>query len=336
MKMSLKYFLLIFCLLIIQNFAHAQKTIVDRYGKLTVKGSHIMSEYGDTVQLRGMALFWSQWMGKYYNKSCVKWLKNDWKCTVVRPCMGVEMGGYLENPEIEIEKVDSVVQACIDLGLYVIIDYHSHEAHKNPEAAIKFFSRMAKKYHKYPNVIYELYNEPLSVSWTEVLKPYADKLISAIRAIDPDNLILMGTRSWSQMVTDPLKDKIQDPNVAYVMHYYADTHKDWLRKETEDALKGGLAIFVSEMGTCDASGNKGFNPQESKIWFDFLDKNKISWCNWSVSDKNETASIIKPGLHDTEFGNWTQDELTESGKFVRAEIIAKNTPVLNAKFKKKK
>ena len=37
---------------------------------------------------------------------------------------------------------------------------------------------MAKKYGKHPNIIYEIYNEPLVVSWDDVIKPYAENVIA--------------------------------------------------------------------------------------------------------------------------------------------------------------
>lgn len=47
-------------------------------------------------------------------------------------------------------------------------------------------------------------------------------------------------------------------------------------------------------------------------------KNNISHLNWSVNDKNEGASIIKPNV--SEKGNWSDIDLTESGKKVKTII----------------
>jgi endoglucanase len=42
---------------------------------------------------------------------------------------------------------------------------------------------MAQKDHQYSNVIYEIYNEPLrDTDWSSVVKPYAEKVISALNA----------------------------------------------------------------------------------------------------------------------------------------------------------
>ena len=87
-------------------------------------------------------------------------------------------------------------------GIYVIIDYHAHTAHENRPQAQAFFADMARRYGNTPNVLYEPYNEPLDVSWAKVLKPYHEAVIDSIREYDPDNIVIVGTRNWSQQVAE--------------------------------------------------------------------------------------------------------------------------------------
>ncbi len=61
-----------------------EPTIVSHFGKLQVDGTHIVDQNGDPVILRGMSLFWSQWGPQFFNAECLKWLRDDWKCTVIR------------------------------------------------------------------------------------------------------------------------------------------------------------------------------------------------------------------------------------------------------------
>lgn len=319
--------LIVACFLLISCSMYAQQNVVSKYGNLKIKGNYVFGEKGDTVQLRGMSLFWSQWMGQYYNAEAINWLVSDWKCNVVRAAMGVEMdkGGYAKNPEKELAKVYAVIDAAIANGIYVIVDYHSHEAHNDVETAKKFFAQVATKYGKTPNVIYEIYNEPLDdADWKKHIKPYAEQVIATIRAIDPDNIVVVGTRQWSQMVSEAGLAPIAGNNIAYTLHYYAGTHGQWLRDEAVKAMNSGICLMVTEFGTCDASGNGNFTPEESKKWFDFMDKYHLSWCNWSVADKDETASALKPGAAGT--GKWDASMITESGALIKKELL-KNTVV---------
>lgn len=298
---------------------------VERYGQLSVKGNKIVDQNGDPVVLRGMSFFWSQWIGKYYTPEVVKWLKDDWRCTVVRAALGVDYGGYISQPEWEKVKIKTVVDAAIADGLYVVIDWHDHEAEKHLKEAKAFFGEMAQLYGDYPNVIYETYNEPLDVSWDKVIKPYHEEIIDTIRAYDPDNLIVCGTRNWSQQVDEPAANPIDDENVVYSLHYYASTHKKWLRDRADNALKKGIALMVTEYGTTEASGTGYIDVEESNVWWDWMEENGISYMNWSVSDKDEHSAVLKPGA-DT-VGKWPDSMLTESGKLVREHLRVVNPPV---------
>ncbi|MDP5209306.1 cellulase family glycosylhydrolase [Microbulbifer sp. 2205BS26-8] len=298
---------------------------------LSVSGNRILID-GQPGSLAGNSYFWSNngWGGeKYYNASTVSWLKSDWKSTLVRAAMGVEDGGgYFEDPAGNEAKVRVVVDAAIANDMYVIIDWHSHYAHTHDwSQAINFFKRMASDYGHTNNVIYEIYNEPKQVSWSSDVKPYAESVISAIRAIDPDNLIIVGTPTWSQDVDQASYDPIRGyANIAYTLHFYAGTHGQYLRDKAQTALNNGIALFATEWGTVNADGNGGVNHGETDRWMDFLKSNNISHANWSINDKNEGASALWPGANAN--GGWPDSSLTESGNKVR-QIIRSwvgNTP----------
>jgi endoglucanase len=296
-------------------------TAVGRHGALKVKGGQIVDSAGQPVVLRGMSLFWSQWEGEYYNRDVVRWLRDDWNATVIRAAIGVEPGGYIENPEREMAKAEAVIDAAIELGVYVIVDWHAHQPH--PEQAKAFFSRIAARYGHHPNLIYEPYNEPLPEhGWAEVIKPYHQQVIAAIRAHDPDNLILVGTRSWSQDVDEAAADPLQDRNIAYVLHFYAGTHRQPLRDKAKRALERGAALFVSEWGTSEANGSDNLDEAETRLWWDFMEAHKLSYVNWSVADKDETSAALRPGASPN--GGWSDAELSPSGRLVRERLRRMN------------
>jgi endoglucanase len=309
-----------------QEAAAPAPTVVQRHGKLSVKGNRIVDEHGQPVILRGMSLFWSQWGGQYYNADCVKWLRDDFRCTVVRAAMGVGAGGYLRNPEAEQKKVETVIQTAIDLGIYVIVDWHAHDA--QTAAAQKFFAQIAQKYGQHPNVIYETWNEPMRQDWSTVIKPYHQAILATIRQHDPDNLVICGTQQWSQLVDKAAADPVKGTNVAYTLHFYAATHKQPLRDRAKAALDKGVALMVTEWGTSEATGNGKLDAEETQRWQDFMDEHALSSCNWSVIDKRETAAALMPGAAAA--GGWTAEMLSPSGKLVREILRTKNAQEMPA------
>lgn len=291
--------------------------IVKTHGRLHVKGNAIVGHDGQPVSLAGVSFGWSQWEARpYYNAEVVNWVKQDWNATIVRAALGVHPTGYLAHPETEKARVCKVIDAAIAADLYVIIDWHDHHADQHPELAVAFFQEMARKYGRHPHIIYEIFNEPINgLTWARDVKPYAEKVIAAIRAIDPENLIVVGTPNWSQDVEIAAADPIKAHNIAYTLHFYAGTHKQSLRDKAAQALDAGAPLFVTEWGTCDASGAGGFDVASTAEWMAFMRERKLSHCNWAIYDKTETAAIIVPGASTS--GGWTDRDLTESGRLAR-------------------
>jgi endoglucanase len=307
--------LFIIALILIIGVCNAQP--VAKNGKLAVKNGRLVNEKSEAIVLRGVSYGWHNWWPRFYNKESVKWLATDWQCTVVRAAMGVgPHGSYTDKKEWSKEKISAVVDGAIETGIYVIIDWHSHEIHT--EEAKLFFAEMASKYGEYPNVIYEIFNEPVKQTW-DTIKNYSVEVIKAIREKDPDNIILLGCPHWDQdihLVADnPIKGF---ENLMYTVHFYAGTHKQELRDRSEYALKKGIPVFVSECAGMEASGNGAIDYESWNSWINWMEKNKISWVTWSVADKNETCSMLKTTASDT--GNWKEEELKESGIKTREKL----------------
>jgi endoglucanase len=299
------------------NLTAADSTVVTQNGQLQVIGTQLCNEQGEPLVLRGASLGWHNLWPRFYNREAVKWLAEDWRCNVVRAAMGLEIeDNYRENPEFAMQCITPVIEAAIDNGIYVIIDFHAHN--KYLEEAKLFFAEMATKYGEHPNVIYEIWNEPDYFEWDEV-KAYSEEVIGVIRAIDPDNIILVGSPHWDQDLHLVVKDPIQDAtNIMYTMHFYAATHEAWLRERTDDAIASGIPIFVSECGGSEANGDGRLGTEEWKTGVEWMESRRISWVAWSVSDKNETCSMLLPRAEAE--GNWTDDLLKPWGKLVRNSI----------------
>jgi endoglucanase len=309
-------------LFLLISFTTFGQTPVSVNGALKVSGNKIVNKNNATVSFSGASHFWSNtgWGGdKYYNSSVVNYFSANWHAGIIRVAMGVdEQGGYLGDASNK-TRAKAVIDAAINAGLYVIIDWHTHHAESFQSQAVTFFQEMANTYGTKDNIIYEIYNEPLAVSWSGTIKPYANAVIGAIRAIDPDNLIIVGTPNWSQDVDMAANDPITGySNIAYTLHFYAATHKAGLRAKASTALSKNIPLFVTEWGTCDASGAGSVDEASTNEWVAFMKANNMTNCNWAINDKSEAASILNPGTPTN--GNWTDANLTASGKLVKGIV----------------
>src|SRR5688572_6253983 len=119
------------------------ETPVEAFGQLRVEGTQIVTASGDPVQLKGPSSMWLNWEQDGYAESldALVWMRDNWNLTVIRAAMGVEPGGaYLSNPEVAMAQVTTIIENAIDAGVYVIVDWHDHNAHVNQAAAEAFFA----------------------------------------------------------------------------------------------------------------------------------------------------------------------------------------------------
>jgi len=312
---------IIIIFLLLSVFSNAQ--FVKKHGQLKVIGTQLVDQNNEPIMLRGMSYGWHSLWPRFYNKESVKWLKDDFKCNVVRAAMGIELGdsSYIKQPEFSTKKIKAIIDGAIKNDIYVIVDWHSHNI--NLKEAKLFFDEISKEYAGSPNVIYEIFNEPDDETWEEV-KAYSEEIIKVIRKNDKQNIILVGCPRWDQDIHLPAANPIKGfDNLMYTVHFYAATHEKWLRDRTDEAIKSGLAIFVSESAGMEATGDGPLNVKAWKEYIDWMEERKISWITWSVSDKDETCSILNKSASSK--GNWKDEELKESGLKVREFLRKYNT-----------
>jgi endoglucanase len=319
MKSKSKLFIIV--LLLIFGISNAQ--FVKQHGQLSVQGTQLTDKNNNPIVLRGMSFGWHSMWPRFYNEKAVSWLKKDFNCNVVRAAMGIELGekAYIKDSLFSKQKIEAVIKGAIKADIYVIVDWHSHNV--NLKEAKAFFAEVSKKYSKYPNIIYEVFNEPDYETWPEV-KAYAEEVIKVIRHNDPDNIILVGSPHWDQDVNLPASDPIKGfNNIMYTMHFYAATHGKELRNRTDEAIKSGLPIFISESAGMEATGDGPLNIKAWEEYIDWMESRKLSWVTWSVSDKDETCSVLKKTAKSE--GKWKDEDLKESGIKVREYLRRYNT-----------
>ncbi len=317
--MITKHFLIAF--LIFTAVANAQ--FVKKHGQLKVVGTQLTDHSGEPIMLRGMSFGWHSFWPRFYNEEAVAWLKKDFKCNIVRAAMGIEVGNrhYMDEPEFSTKTLKAVVDGAIKSDIYVIIDWHSHNV--NLEAAKVFFDEMSKTYGHTPNVIYEIFNEPDDETWPEV-KAYSEEIIKVIRKNDPDNIILVGCPRWDQDIHLPAADPIKGfDNLMYTVHFYAATHGKELRDRTDAALATGLPVFISECAGMEATGDGPLDYNAWQEYIDWMEAKGLSWLTWSVSDKDETCSILNKSASSK--GNWKQKDLKDSGMKIREYLRKYNS-----------
>ena len=295
-------------------------TPVEMHGALSVMGTSLVGESGSPVQLKGVSSMWLHWEDDGYaeNAEALVWMRDHWNVGLIRAAMGVEPeGAYLSDPTRATQQVDQIVANAVAAGIYVLIDWHDHNAHLNQAKAVEFFTQVAEKYKDLPNVLYEPFNEPEALAWPEV-KAYHEVVVAAIRAIDPDNVIILGTPNWSQYVDVAADSPVAGSNLMYTLHFYSCSHKGSLRARAEAALSKGLPLFVTEWGAAAADGGLDGKVcyDEAEAWMSFLESKNIGWSAWKLDGcEPDSTCLLTTGAPVT--GGWDSSFLHGHAEFVR-------------------
>lgn len=296
-------------------------TPFERYGAIRVEGPKLVSESGEVTQLYGLSTLGIAWYPEYVNYETFETLRDEWKVNCVRLSMyTVGAGGYCSggNREELKELIENGVRYATDLGMYIIVDWHilsDGDPNTYKQDAMEFFDEMSAKWKDHDNVLYEICNEPNSGTTWEDIKQYANAVVPAIRANDPNAIVLVGTPTWCQEIDKPVADPLEFDNVMYTLHFYAATHGDWLRNLFKRSAKAGLPIFISEFGICESTGDGFKDYVETELWLKLIEKYDTSYIMWSLANADATSCIVKPECE--KLSHWEDDDLTDTGRWVR-------------------
>ena len=314
---------------------------VSYYGALHTSGNKIIgAKNNQQAMLRGVSLYWSDAIGfPYYDPTVISWAVDNLKIDVFRYVMGITYydsdGGtknaiddqfsYAKSPDLQFSMIDKMVEAAIENDVYIIIDWNSHRAHLETSIAKTFFETVSKKYRDVPNIIYEIYSEPVDGSggnWSTI-KNYANTVVPAIRA-NTMNLVIVGTPQWSMHPEQGAQSPIASPNIAYVFHFYAGTHSvSQFGEKVTSAFNTGYPVFISEWGTTNADGDGEPNSNATNEWTSFMEANKIPNCNWSLRQKTSGENSQKSAIFEGSDPLTTMAAL-EAATYTSSGSIVKN------------
>ena len=175
MKLKTAFFVLLFVALAtagpVSHFGYLKTCTVSN------KGQICGSLTGSTpVMVKGPSLFWSSGTGgSFYKREVVNYFVDYMEIGIIRAAMAIKYNkeryqlisddcptcyGYLSDPNIRPTAktntkamVKSVINAAILNDIYVIVDWHSHNASDEKTEAAAFFKEIAEEYPNTPNII---------------------------------------------------------------------------------------------------------------------------------------------------------------------------------------
>lgn len=307
---------------------------------IRVDGNRFANESGETMIFKGLSISDPDKIEKdgRWSKAHFEVIKS-WGANVVRiPVhpISVRQRG-IEN---YVKLLDQAVDWCSELGLYVIIDWHSignlnmemfqanmYETTKRE--TFYFWKIISRHYKEIPAVaFYEVYNEPTvfngtlgSCTWSE-WKEIVEDIVDVIYAHDKSVIPLVGGFNWAYDLRDMKFNPIEREGVAYVTHPYPGKCEP-PREPHWDEHFGFLAerypIVATELGYLFEGEHHLIEDGTYRdAIMNYFEEKGISWCAW-VFDPKWVPQMIE---------NYDY-EPTHQGAFFREVMLGKyefNTP----------
>lgn len=313
--------------------------------RISVKGNKFVNPAGETMLFRGVSIADPDKIDSegHWNRELFVAVK-DFGANLVRlPVHPVAWRG--RTPEKYLELLDQAVNWCTELGMYVIIDWHSIGNLKAgmfqspmyetsvPET-LAFWRTIAFHFRGHHTVaFYELFNEPThfrgmlgEMSWTE-WRDLNEEMIGVIRAIDQETIPLVAGFDWAYDLDFLRYEPVRAENIGYVTHPYANKRsRPWEPKWEENfafaaarwpmiATEIGFSLKPGEVVDDDHYGNRITR---------FLEEHGIGWMAWAY-DPEWGPQLLK---------SWDGFQLTGSGEFFKMALH--RPPAVAEKGKEKK
>ena len=133
--------------------------------------------------------------------------------------------------------IDGIVEEAKVQGVYVIIDL-----------VAEFWEEASGRYGHIPNVIFEMFNEPIFPdSWGAWKAEIVDPTLEIIRNNAPETLVIVGSPHWSGHMADALHNPVTLGPIAYTVHIYPEVPKYELAANFDQVI-GKLPLMVTEWG----------------------------------------------------------------------------------------
>jgi len=237
--------------------------------RISVKGNKFVTAIGQGVIFRGLDSSDPDKLEKegHWNKEYFEEMKR-WGANIVRfPVHPAAWRSRGNEPYLAL--LDQGIKWAGDLGMYVIIDWHSignlrtemfqHEMYETTQKeTFEFWRTMAKKYKENTTVaFFELFNEPTvyngqlgRCSWSE-WKALMEEIIFIIRAHGCVTVPLVAGFNWAYDLTPVANDPIDAEGIGYVSHPYPmKRNAPWEKQWTDDwgFVSEKYPLILTEIG----------------------------------------------------------------------------------------
>ena len=290
--------------------------------KLRKDGNNLVDAYGNIFQLRGIGTHSILQYTNLHTKSMFECLKNNGiNCIRISVYLsdysfkysdGLKQLGYINAKEEHIAEIEKIIDLCVEVGLYAIIDWHTMSDEITDgmipyqEESVEFFEYFAQKYANSPNVLYELQNEPYNAIQAS-LGAYVKAERDAITQYVTNPVMIVGSRGGYLGNTVTYVESYGVTDVFYSQHFYSDE----LTIDVFGGITSQVPFICTEWSNASEAGTAtGDNADACNAFMDYMYEHKISNCSWKFTDQTHVFSVLqnRGAINDSYYSNGFREE----------------------------
>jgi hypothetical protein len=261
----------------------------------------------------------------------IRYLAETWNCDILRIPFNQDWalrGRRGHSAADYLAALDRVIEWAARCGAYTLLDLQWLQADvphgggrnfvaplPNPDS-VTLWEILAERYRDEPAVLFDIFNEPhdkleddphplfrpdgsaYPETWRAVTpaewRPWAERLITAVRGRHPEALLWVPGVNWAY---DLRGMEIDAPGLVYATHVYPN--KGWNWDEAFGSLAARVPVFAGEWGGTAADRGWGWELA------DYFDRRRMGWTAWSFTDFPRLMTRYAP----TAFGALVQSRL---------------------------
>lgn len=292
---------------------------------LFVQDNKIMNASGEQIRLKGIMVPEAQKLNidNDFNEEYFKGVFES-GANVIR--IPVHPKAWVSDEYYLWRYLDPIVTWAIKYNKYVIIDLHfigNIETGAGSEMvdvkmkpydfSVEFWNTVASYFKDVPNVIFEIYNEPASISG-DIWSVHANSLVETIRNTGSNQLILVSGIDYSYDLSYWERQPLEDENIAYSAHIFPN-RIGWKRKF--ETMANTLPIVVTEWGYASEDGLveqaylKGNRKSYGEPIIQFMEEHNIGWVACWYDDGWEPPMFYEGMEEMTDWGMFVMKQLSQ-------------------------
>lgn len=305
---------------------------------ISVKGNRFVNPAGEPMIFRGVSIADPDNIAGngHWNRELFANVK-DFGANLVR--LPIHPVAWRDRtPAGYLKLLDEAVEWCTDLGMYVIIDWHSIGNLKTGmfqapiydttlQETLTFWRTIALHFKGHNTVaFYELFNEPThfngmlgTMTWTE-WRQINEEIIGVIRYWDKERIPLVAGFDWAYDLSPLRYDPVRAEGIGYVTHPYPFKRtQPWEPKWEENFAfaAGKYPLIATEWGFGLKDGEVVDDNHYGNRITRFLESKGISWTAW-VYDPHWGPPMLK---------NFDGPVLNGFGEFVKQALHRAPAPI---------